>query len=124
MSTYWTVGCLDCPNDHDFELRGNHQDAGARRIAEDAAKLAVVGELLPTVKIDVDSYDFYSEGGHAFLAAWFTKHKGHRVRARTEYGEWAGTCMVWLTHRPFGTNSCARNIGHEGDHSSTPDPPT
>jgi hypothetical protein len=119
MSTYWDVACIDC--DKDLGLHGNHQERSANAIAADAVRLASV----PGLSVDAErTYDFFGEGSACFNTDFFAEHKGHRIRARSEYGDISNACGAWVNcptceHQ----GSCTLEAGHVGDHLPTRKPP-
>lgn len=116
MSAYWDVVCLDC--DVGLGLHGNHQDAQAADIARDANKLAAVGELVPDLIVHGDdTYEFSDETSRdaRFPVAWFVQHRGHKIRARDEYGLIFNQCREDVQcDRCNHTRPCNLTSGHPG----------
>ncbi len=114
MSTYWDIGCMDC----NVTLGLHSREEELQQIVFDADALACAAEAIPSLFISLDTYGICNEGSDRFEAVWFVTHKGHKIRARNEYGEWSGQCCERFTCEACGCEStCVLDIDHEGPHS-------
>jgi hypothetical protein len=116
VSTYWFVNCETC-HEKCGDLWGNHQSEGAARIVAAAPKLALVPGLRVNTYVSFGFCDDHGEPGSYVDTDWFVKHAGHKIVAKSQYGEIDGTCAERADCPTCGNRGyCKLDRGHENDH--------
>lgn len=109
MSCDWDVHCVDCGEDMGMSDANHRRDL----VLDLVAKADAVAELA-TVDVEIRHYHYsYVD------ASWFLRHRGHRLRGRSEYAQWADECNEREPHP--GSWSATRRVcylsyKHDGEH--------
>lgn len=114
MSTDWNIKCLDCGDVHGFD-DANHQDELMAHLCKHADAIANLAPLLA----DDHSVEFRTYYG-SIDAAWFVKHRGHKLWPVSEYGDLLGQCAEYVKCTCGSMKRCTRDAGHAGSHGVQP----
>lgn len=108
MSCDWDVYCVDCKEESGIP-DANHREELMDRLIAQREGLEKLGELVKEFDVELKiDYQYVNP-------QWFTLHRGHKLRARNEYGEFGTPCgHRFLCRYGCGEVTCDRGEGHSG----------
>jgi hypothetical protein len=92
MSNYWDLGCIDCGEQ--AGIHANNSENQILNVIAVAPALAELGKTCPEMFIDTRDFGVNAETGGKVPAGWFTKHAGHQLSPKSEYGYYMKNCSV------------------------------
>jgi len=114
MSEYWDLGCVDCDETYGMWVRNDEE---AIQDIIDVAPALIAAEKVAgfPLLLDNDMFNLSSERTSRLNTFWLTKHAGHRLAPRSEYGYYAPDCDKKVACSHCGaSNRCKLLRDHEG----------